>query len=115
MKKFIVLYHAPMDAVMQTANASPEEQAKGMEGWMQWAKKCGDKLVDLGAPLMNGVELMPGGKNKSSTKNVTGYSILQAENMDEAKALLQGHPHLGWNAAVASKCMKQCRFLECKV
>ena len=99
MKKFIVLYHAPMDAVMQTANASPEEQAKGMEGWMQWAKKCGDKLVDLGAPLMNGVELMPGGKNKSSTKNVTGYSILQAENMDEAKALLQGHPHLGWNAA----------------
>jgi len=28
-----------------------------------------------------------------------GYSILQAENMDEAKELLQGHPHLDWNAA----------------
>jgi hypothetical protein len=98
MKKFIVLYHAPMNAVMQTANTTPEEQAKGMEGWMQWAQKCGDKLVDLGAPLMNGVELLPGGKSKNSSKNVTGYSILQADNMEEAKKLLQGHPHLGWNA-----------------
>jgi len=52
MKKFIVLYHAPVDAMKQTAGASSEEQAKGMEAWMQWAKKTGDKLVDLGAPLM---------------------------------------------------------------
>ncbi|HYV91776.1 MAG TPA: hypothetical protein VE978_08335 [Chitinophagales bacterium] len=98
MKKFIVLYYAPMTAVSQTSTLSPEAQAKGMEAWMEWAKKCGNKLVDLGSPLMNGLELIPGGKIKSSNKNVTGYSILQAENMDEAKALLQGHPHLGWNA-----------------
>jgi hypothetical protein len=99
MKKFIVLYHAPADAMKQTASSSPEEQAKGMELWMQWAKKCGDKLVDLGAPLMNGQQLMPGGKSKNSTNDIVGYSILQAENMDEAKNLMQGHPHLGWNAA----------------
>jgi len=98
MKKFIVLYHAPADAMNQTANTSPEEQAKGMELWMDWAKKCGDKLVDLGAPLSNGQQLTPDGKSKSSNKNVAGYSILQAENMDEAKTLLKGHPHLGWNA-----------------
>ena len=98
MKKFIVIYHAPMDAVMQTANLSKEEQAKGMEGWMKWAKKCGKKLVDMGAPLMNGQELKPKGKSKPSTRNVTGYSILQAKNMKEAISLLQGHPHLGWNA-----------------
>ena len=98
MKKFIVLYHAPTTAVSQTTALSPEEQAKGMEAWIEWAKKCGNKLVDLGSPLMNGLELIPGGKSKSSNKNVTGYSILQAENMDEAKTLLQRHPHLGWNA-----------------
>ena len=51
MKKFIVIYHAPADAMEQTANTSPEDQAKGMEMWMQWAQKCGDKLVDMGAPL----------------------------------------------------------------
>ncbi len=98
MKKFIVLYHAPADAMQQTASMTSEQQAKGMEAWMQWAKSCGNKLVDLGAPLANGQQLSPGGKSKRSDKNVAGFSILQAENMDEAKALLQGHPHLGWNA-----------------
>jgi hypothetical protein len=101
MKKFIVIYHAPIDAMEQTANSTPEEQAKGMEGWMKWAQKCGDKLVDLGAPLMNGQQLIPNGKSKSSDKNVVGYSVLQAENIEEAKALLNGHPHLGWNAECA--------------
>ena len=98
MKKFVVIYHAPVDAMQQTANQSKEDQAKGMEAWMTWAKNCGDKLVDLGTPLMNGQHLSPGGKSVVSNKNVAGYSILQAENMDEAKSLLKGHPHLAWNA-----------------
>ena len=97
MKKFIVLYHAPLEATKQTANMKPEDQAKGMEAWMQWAKSCGDKLVDLGAPLVNGQALTPNGSS-ASTKEVAGYSVLQAQDMDEAKALLKGHPHLGWNA-----------------
>ena len=98
MKKFIVIYHAPVDAMQQTANTSPEDQANGMEGWMQWAQRCGDKLIDLGAPLMNGIRLDPDGKSQKSDKNVAGYSVVQAENMEEAKQLLKGHPHLAWNA-----------------
>lgn len=98
MKKFLVLYHAPIDAMQQTSQASPEEQAKGMEAWMKWAQDCGDKLVDLGTPLTNGQQLSPDGESKQSGKTVAGYSILQAENMDDAKSLLKGHPHLGWNA-----------------
>jgi len=99
MKKFLVIYYAPVDAMQQMQNVSKEDQAKGMELWMQWAKKCGDKLVDLGNPLMNGKRLSPDGKNSDSKKEVTGYSILQASNLNEATQLLQGHPHLGWNAA----------------
>ena len=99
MKKFIVLYYAPIDAMKQTEDTTPEEQAKEMEGWMKWAQKCGDKLVDMGAPLMNGQQLSPDGQSKNSDKDIVGYSILQAENMEEAKSLLKGHPHLGgWNA-----------------
>ncbi len=79
MKKFIVLYHAPMIAMQQGAKQSPEEMAKGMEGWMQWAQRCGNKLVDLGAPLANGQQLNQGGKIENSDKSVVGYSILQAE------------------------------------
>jgi hypothetical protein len=98
MKKFIVIYHAPEEAMKQMANVPKEEQAKGMEAWMTWAKQCGNKLVDLGTPLAQGQALTPAG-SKPSTRGVAGYSVLQAENMDEAKALLKGHPHLAWNAA----------------
>ncbi len=98
MKKYIVLYHAPVDALKQTANSSPEEKEKGIEAWMNWAKKCGDQLVDLGNPLAGGQKLLPGGKSEDSSREVCGFSILQADNMDAAKALLDGHPHLGWNA-----------------
>jgi hypothetical protein len=98
MKKFIVIYHAPADAQMGTAQMTPEQQAEGMKAWMTWAQKCGDKLVDIGAPLANGQALTPKGSS-ASKKEVAGYSVLQAKTMDEAKALLKGHPHLAWNAA----------------
>jgi hypothetical protein len=98
MKKFIVIYHAPEDAMKKMASVPKEEQAKGMEAWMTWSQKCGDKLVDMGSPLMGGQGLSPDGKSKDSNKGVAGYSILQAENMEGAKKLLQDHPHLAWNA-----------------
>ncbi len=99
MKKFIVIYHATNDAMKQMAAATPEQQKSGMEGWMKWSQKCGDKLLDMGAPLMGGQALGTDGKSKNSSKEVTGYSILQANDMKEASALLQGHPHLGFDGA----------------
>jgi uncharacterized protein (DUF302 family) len=47
---------------------------------------------------MNGQQLVPDGTSKNSDKNVVGYSVLEAGNLDEAKDLLKGHPHLAWNA-----------------
>ena len=96
MKKFIVLYHAPAEAMAKMAEATPEDMQKGMEPWMAWATKCGDHLVDLGTPLMGGQALNSDGSSVNSSREVTGYSILEAEDMEGAKALLQGHPHLGW-------------------
>jgi hypothetical protein len=54
MEKYIVIYHAPDELMDQSANTSPEEMEKGMESRMAWAAKCGDQLVDLGNPLMEG-------------------------------------------------------------
>ena len=95
----MVLYRAPLSAEDQMADSTPEQQEEGMKAWMDWAAKCGDKLVDLGTPLGNGLELSPGGGSTESGSGVAGYSILEAESIEEAKALLQGHPHLGWNEA----------------
>ena len=98
MKKFIVLYRAPKAAMEMMSKASPEEIKKGMEPWMVWAKKCGSGLVDMGTPLGNGQKLTPKGSSVSN-KEVTGYSILEAESMEKAKEMLKGHPHLNWNPA----------------
>ncbi|MEX1002373.1 MAG: hypothetical protein WDZ35_09695 [Crocinitomicaceae bacterium] len=96
MKKFLVTYHAPAEALKQTEQPSEEEMKEGMKPWMQWAEKCGDKLVDLGNPLVNGKNMKSDGKLKDSNRQVCGFSILQTENMDEARSLMDGHPHLMW-------------------
>ena len=98
MTKFIVLYHAPasaMEQMGQMATASAEETQKAMEPWVVWAERNSSSLVDPGSPLMFGQKLSSSGSSPSD-KQVVGYSILQAENMEAAKALLQGHPHLEW-------------------
>lgn len=96
MKKFIVIYHAPAEAMEMMANATEEQKMEGMKPWFAWQEECGDKLVDMGSPLMGGTRLLPDGSAEASTKEVTGYSILQAEDMAGAKALLANHPHLKW-------------------
>lgn len=97
MNKYIVTYHAPIETMEQMQNTPPEEAQKGMELWMQWAEKCGDHLVDLGNPLGGGQKLNVDGTVSNSNSQVCGYSILQAENIEQARELLQGHPHLsGW-------------------
>ena len=97
-KKFLIIYHAPMDAMAQTANVSPEEQEAGMAQWRAWAERVGRKLLDLGAPLINGQRLNSRGSTMPSTKEVAGYSLLQAEDWEDVMNLLEGHPHIsGWH------------------
>lgn len=95
MGKYIVLYHAPKSAMEAMANVTVEEMKEGMEPWMAWAGTCGDRLVDMGAPLRGGLKMTRSG-TVASDKDVAGYSVLEAGSMDEAQALLEGHPHLEW-------------------
>jgi len=84
------------EAAEEAEKTDPEDRKKSMEKWMDWAKECGEGLVDLGSPLGNGQKISQDG-NTQSDGDVVGYSILQAEDMDAAKKLLEGHPHLGWS------------------
>ena len=95
MRNILVTYHAPASFMEMMKDATPEDMQKGMEPWMAWAAKCGDALVDMGAPLVGGQSLSNTGSSLSD-RNVVGYSMLQAEDMQGAQALLEGHPHLGW-------------------
>src|SRR5437868_6382375 len=93
MKNYVVLYHALLSAMHQMANASPEQSKAGMDAWMAWAAKAGNRIGDLGAPLGNGRSITANSVSGSAA-SVVGYSILQAGSMDEVTELLKEHPHL---------------------
>jgi hypothetical protein len=95
MKKFMVLYRAPVSAREQMMGSTPEQAKAGMEAWMAWAGRCGDAIVDMGSPL--GESAHVGGAPAAG--HIGGFSILRAESLDGAKKLLDGHPHLGMPGA----------------
>jgi hypothetical protein len=60
---------------------------------MAWASRCGDALVDMGAPLGGRVRVDADSHNPLPSEAV-GYSILEAGSLEDAAQLLDGHPHL---------------------
>jgi len=95
--KFLALYCAPAETLKRTSEPTPEEMEAGMKPWMEWAERCGDKLIDLGNPLVNALQINHGNSTEPGKREVAGYSFLEANNKDEALKLLKDHPHIAWN------------------
>ena len=92
MSKFVFVYHAPM-APADAAPPDPEEMEAVMGAWNAWAGKVGGGMVDFGTPLAGGVRVTTDG-TAPSEREVAGYSIIEAADLDAALALAQSHPHL---------------------
>ncbi len=93
MKKFMVLYLAPVTAEEQMRMArSPEDQKKGMDAWMGWMNGLGSSLVDGGTPLGMGANITASTTGSRKTQ-VAGYSVIQAESMEAAQKMVKNHPH----------------------
>jgi hypothetical protein len=95
MKKFMVLYMAsPADFENAMKNSTPEQQKKGMDGWMQWMIANKTSIVDHGGPL--GKTKRVDGSGATDAKNgIGGYSIVQAASAEAAAKLFgKNHPHL---------------------
>jgi hypothetical protein len=85
MGKYVYVYYA-----------SDETDAGDDAAWGNWFGKLGDKIVDAGNPFAsNGQAVYMGGTMSVSEKPVTGYSIVTAENMEEAVDLAKGCPLVG--------------------
>ena len=95
MTRYIVLYRAPLAVAERFAQATPEEAAAGMQLWVDWAQKLGSALVDPGKPLANPRKVTRAGVSPTDS-DIIGMSILQADGMDEALAMVKDHHHLGW-------------------
>ncbi|WP_405491712.1 hypothetical protein [Nocardia sp. NBC_00511] len=95
MKRYIVLYLAPLSVAERFAQATPAEAAKGMQLWAEWGGRIGGALVDPGKPLGNARRVTPAGISETDS-GIIGMSILRAESMDAALALVDDHHHLHW-------------------
>ncbi|MEO6714632.1 MAG: hypothetical protein ABIM89_14520 [Mycobacteriales bacterium] len=93
MKRFMVLYNAPVPAAEMMSSLSPEEAKAGMDAWMAWSAQTGDALVDFGMPVQ-AARRVTADAAAESTNQASGYSIVQAEDVDAATALMAKHPHL---------------------
>ena len=90
MAKFILVYKGPASDMKDM----PEDQVKAvMEAWGQWMQKVGTALVDIGQPMANGKSIVDDG-SEGSPALLNGYSVIEADDMESAKNLADGHPFL---------------------
>jgi hypothetical protein len=95
MSRFLVFYYAPSAVMEQMQRMTPELGADMIRQWFEWKDRCGDAVVEIGGPLMNGQKVTNKG-NQPSRSELGSYSVLQAESMEDALVLLEGHPHLSY-------------------
>ena len=75
MGKYVLVYKG--GSIPQTE----EEQKRVMDAWMAWFGGLGDSVVDIGNPFGGGAAVGGG-----STSGLTGYSIVNADSLDDAVA-----------------------------
>ncbi len=83
MKKFLFLYKGYMTPTPEIGKA-----------WMDWFASVGDAMVDSGNAMSAGVEVTPDSVIPIETglESFTGYSIINANTMDEAVELAKTNP-----------------------
>lgn len=83
MSKYMVCYNTTSAMRAQMAQIPPEQAAAGMQEWMTWGERVGDRLVDMGSPP----EI-----DGDADVQVSGYSVIDADSEEQLNALLPGTP-----------------------
>ena len=80
---------------------SVEDQARVMQAWNDWIEANDDAMVDIGNPVVGNVTLLADGSTGGMPGDpVTGYTIIEAEDLDEALVIARGCPILAANGTV---------------
>jgi hypothetical protein len=96
-EKFLLVYYGGKMA------ATEEEAKKSMDAWMKWFQDMGKAVVDAGAPSMPGKIVGKGSPKEGfiGDQPVSGYSILQADNIDKAVNLAKSSPVIADGGQIA--------------
>lgn len=94
MSKFMLIYKGEATDVGQM---SEEDAAAVLSGWTSWMEKVGPALVDVGTPFGSGASVVDDGSTGDPIA-LSGYSIVEAGSLSEARALADDHPFLSEGA-----------------
>jgi YCII-related domain len=90
MAKFIYLYRGPVTPI---SDRTPEEHAERMAAFGAWMEKLGPTLIDAGSPFGASASVRDDG-TEGTAGDLLGYTIIEANDLAEAKALTDGLPIL---------------------
>jgi hypothetical protein len=84
MKKFMILHYGFEPPTSEI-----------MEAWGKWFESIADRQVDQGG-FQGGREISKEGSKDLpwSMETITGYNIIEAEDLDEAEAIAQDNPFI---------------------
>jgi hypothetical protein len=72
--------------------ATPEQQQAMIAAWGVWYNALGDKVVDPGNPTGSSATVTASGRSDGAASGITGYSIISADNLDQAAELAKACP-----------------------
>jgi hypothetical protein len=90
MSKFLYLYRGPATPM---EDYTPEQSAEQLKAWGDWMGRVGAALVDGGAPFGARSAVGDNGSNPAPSEQ-NGYTIVEADGIDAARRLVDGHPFL---------------------
>ena len=96
MTQYLLSYHG---------GEQPKDKAEGervTKSWVDWLGSLGNAVVTVGNPTMVAKTIAPSGKvsDGGGANPVTGWTVLEAKDFDQALALAKGCPQLKANGSI---------------
>ena len=96
MAKYLFVYHGGSNPETE------EEVAQVMDDWGNWLGSMGSAVVDGGNPVGKSSTVNPDGSvtDDGGPNPASGYSLIEASDLDDALAKARGCPHLQGNGTI---------------
>ena len=90
MAKYLFVYHGGKESETE------EELAEALDAWGNWFGSMGAAVIDGGNPVGASSTVNPDGSvsNNGGANPASGYSLIEAEDLDDALAKAKGCPIL---------------------
>jgi len=79
---------------------SEEERQAVMQAWGEWFEKLGPSIADPGNPFGPSATVTGSGVSDGGSSGLTGYTLLNADDLAGASELAKGCPVLGAGGTV---------------